>query len=157
MMAIGAILDFKLEWCKLFLIFQSPWYFWVSWHFSSGEEVQSRFSRSRTRRPSWILIGPTLAIFDLQVASIFSTMFRLAFLSGEEIQNIFSRGGVLDFGSNNFSNFFYLQDAMILPTKFRVSWPFGSGDVQTRFSRWWSWQPFWILHRNDFYYYYFFM
>ena len=32
---------------------------------------------------------------------------------------------------------FYLQVALILPTKFPVSWPFSSGDKgQNRFSRW---------------------
>ena len=29
------------------------------------------------------------------------------------------------------------QVALILPTKFQVTWPFGSGEVQNRFSRRW--------------------
>ena len=42
----------------------------------------------------------------------------------------------------------------MLPTKFGVNWPFGSGDeVRNRFSRWQSWQPSWISDRNDFSYF----
>ena len=37
-----------------------------------------------------------------------------------------------------------------LPTKFRVSWPFGSGEeAKHRFFRWQSWRPSWISDRND--------
>ena len=39
----------------------------------------------------------------------------------------------------------------MLPTKFRVNWPFGSGEVKNRFLRW----PSWISDRNDFSYFLF--
>ena len=46
---------------------------------------------------------------------------------------------------------FDLQVASILGTKFRVNWPFPSGEkVQNRFSRW---QPSWILDWNNFSYF----
>ena len=33
----------------------------------------------------------------------------------------------------------------MLPRKFGVNWPFGSGEeVKNRFSRWWPWRPSWI-------------
>ena len=33
----------------------------------------------------------------------------------------------------------------MLPTKFQVRWPFGSGvEAKNRFSRWRPWQPSWI-------------
>ena len=36
----------------------------------------------------------------------------------------------------------------MLPTKFQVNWPFGSGEeAKDRFSKW---QPSWISDRNDF-------
>ena len=39
---------------------------------------------------------------------------------------------------------FDLQVTLILPTKFRVIWPFGSGEeAQNRFSRWPLWWPSW--------------
>ena len=45
---------------------------------------------------------------------------------------------------------FDLQVYPMLPTKFQVNWPFGSGEEATnRFSRW----PSWISDRNDFSYF----
>ena len=37
----------------------------------------------------------------------------------------------------------------MLPSKFGVSWPFGSEEAKNRFSRWWPWRPSWIFHRHD--------
>ena len=42
----------------------------------------------------------------------------------------------------------------MLPTKFQVNWPFGSGEeVKSIFSRWPPRQPSWISDRNDFSYF----
>ena len=42
----------------------------------------------------------------------------------------------------------------MLPTKFRVNWPFGSGEeAKNRFSRWWPWQPSWVSNRTNFSYF----
>ena len=46
---------------------------------------------------------------------------------------------------------FDLQVTPMLPTKFLVKWPFGSGEeAKNRFSRW---RPSWISDRNDFSYF----
>ena len=45
---------------------------------------------------------------------------------------------------------FDLQVIRMLPSKFEVNWPFGSGeDAKYRFSRWQPWQPSWISDRHD--------
>ena len=45
---------------------------------------------------------------------------------------------------------FDLQVTPMLPTKFGVNWPFGSGEeAKNRFSRWWPWRPSWISDLND--------
>ena len=50
--------------------------------------------------------------------------------------------------------FLNLQVTLILPTKFGVNWPFGSGNkVKNRCSRWLPCQPAWISRRNDFSYF----
>ena len=43
----------------------------------------------------------------------------------------------------------------MLPTKFGVSWPFGSGEEEknNRFLRWQPKQPSWISDQNDFSYF----
>ena len=42
----------------------------------------------------------------------------------------------------------------MLPSKFGVNWPFGSGEeAKNRFSRWLSWRPSWISEWNDFSYF----
>ena len=46
-----------------------------------------------------------------------------------------------------------LQVTLMLPSKFGVNWPFGSGEAKNRFSRWWPWRPSWISVRNDFSYF----
>ena len=51
--------------------------------------------------------------------------------------------------------FFDLQVTPMLPRKFGVKWPFGSGEeVKNRFSRWRQWRPFWISNRHDCSYFY---
>ena len=37
----------------------------------------------------------------------------------------------------------------MLPTKFQVSWPFGSGETKNRFTRWRLWRPAWIINQNN--------
>ena len=48
---------------------------------------------------------------------------------------------------------FYLQVTPMLPSKFGVIWPFGSGEAKNRFSRWRPWRPSWISDRQDFSYF----
>ena len=56
---------------------------------------------------------------------------------------------ILDFQSERFLSSFDLQVTPMLPTKFRVNWPFGSGEeAAIGFSRWPPWRPTWIFDRN---------
>ena len=49
---------------------------------------------------------------------------------------------------------FDLQVTPRLPSKFGVSWPFGSGEEAiNRFSRWLPWRPSWISDGHDFSYF----
>ena len=50
---------------------------------------------------------------------------------------------------------FDVQVIPMLPTKFQVNWPFGSGEeAKNRFSRWLPRQPLWISDRNDLSYFF---
>ena len=50
---------------------------------------------------------------------------------------------------------FDLQVTPMLPTKFQINLPFGSGEeVKNRFSRWQPWQPSWISDQKCFSYCY---
>ena len=65
------------------------------------------------------------------------------------LASIFGCGGHLGFPIGTVLNIFDLQITPILPTKFRVSWPFGSGEkVQNRISRKQSWISDWNEFRN---------
>ena len=44
---------------------------------------------------------------------------------------------------------FDLYVTSILHIKFRVDWPFSSGEILNRFSKWRPWRPSWISDRND--------
>ena len=60
---------------------------------------------------------------------------------------------ILDFQIGKILAIFYLQMTQMLPTKFRVNWPFSSGEAKNRFSKWPSWRSFWISDLNDFSYF----
>lgn len=81
---------------------------------------------------------------------------NLAFGSGDEAKNTFSRWRPWwphwIFKPNDFSCF-YVQVTTMLPTKFHVSWSFGS--AKNRFSRWRPRRRSWISDRNDFTYFFF--
>ena len=59
-------------------------------------------------------------------------------------------GGDLGFTIGMILAIFYLQVTLMLPSKFGVNWPFGSGEAKNRFSRW---RPPWISDRHDFSYF----
>ena len=57
----------------------------------------------------------------------------------------------LEFPIGTILAIFDLQVTLMLPSKFGVNWPFGSGEeAKNRFSRWRPWRPSWISDRNDF-------
>ena len=63
-------------------------------------------------------------------------------------------GGHLGFPIRTILAIFDLQVTPMLPTKFQVNGPFGSGeDAKNRFSRWRPWWPSWISGRHNFCYF----
>ena len=87
----------------------------------------------------------------LQVLS--QRTFRFRRRSAKQIIKMADMPANLDFKVEK-NDFFYLQAALKLPTKFRVYWAFGSEDkAQKRVLRWPPWQPSWISDRNDYRYF----
>ena len=136
-----ASLDFRSDRFYFFFYVQVtlmlPTKFRVNWPFSSGEEVKNRYQDGGHGGHLEFRIDRTiLAIFDLLV----TLMATLA--------------SILDFRSERFLAIFDLQVTQMLPTKFRVNWPFGSGENgKNRLSRWPPWWPSWISDQNDFSYF----
>ena len=63
-------------------------------------------------------------------------------------------GGQLGFTISTILAIFDLRVTLMLPTKFRVNWPFGSKEeAKNRFSRWLPWRPSWISDWHDFSYF----
>ena len=98
-----------------------------------------------------------LSTVDLQVTLILPLNFKSIALSvqGKKFKTDFQDGHHsrnLWFPIATIWAIFDLQVTLKLPTKFRVNWPFSSGEVKkNRFSRW---PPSWIFNRNDFSYFY---
>ena len=62
----------------------------------------------------------------------------------------FQNGGHLGFPIGRILAIFDLQVTLMLPSKFVVNWPFGSGEeAKIRFSRW----PSWLSDRHNFIYF----
>ena len=85
----------------------------------------------------------------------YQTSFEsVGLLVQEKFKTDFQAGGNLGFPITRILVTFNLQVTSILPMKFRVSWPFGSGEkVQNRFSKWQLRQPSWISDQNIFSYF----
>ena len=63
-------------------------------------------------------------------------------------------GGQLGFTISTILAIFDLRVTPMLPTKFRVNWPFGSEEeAKNRFSRWLPWRPSWISDWHNFSYF----
>ena len=63
----------------------------------------------------------------------------------------FQDGGYLGSPIGMILAIFDLQVTVMLPTKFQINWPFGSGEeAKNRFS---MWPPSWISDWNDFSYF----
>ena len=82
------------------------------------------------------------------------TMFGVNWLLGLEAKNRFSRR--LPWRPSSIGTILAIFDQQVtpmLPSKFGVSWAFGSEEAKNRFSRWRPWQPSWISDRHDFSYF----
>ena len=74
-------------------------------------------------------IGTILAIFDLQVTLCFLASLESTGLLVQEKRKIdFQDGGHLGFPIGKILAIFDLQVTPMLPSKFEVNWPFGSGE-----------------------------
>ena len=75
-------------------------------------------------------------------------------LSVQEKKRKIDFQGHLGFPIGTILAIFDLQVTLMLPSKFGVNWPFGSGEeAKNRFSRWLPWRPSWIFDRHDFSYF----
>ena len=122
-----------------------PTKFRVNWHLGLGEEAKNRFSRW----PPWLFLiykSPRCFLASLESIglSVQEKKQKIDFQDG-------CHGGHLGFPIGMILAIFDLQVTPILPSKFGVNWPFGSGEeAKNRFSRW---RPSWIFDRHDFSYF----
>ena len=110
------------------------------WPLSSGEEAKkkkkkkkkkkNRFSRWLPWRSLRFLIRMILAIFALQLTWCFLLSFKsIGHLVQEKMWKIdFQDGGQLWFPIRTMLTLFDQQVTAMLPPKFQVNWPFGSGE-----------------------------
>ena len=69
-----------------------PIKFQLDWPVGSGEDAKNRFSRWLQWPPPWTSDRNYLAVYDLQVTTLFPTKFQnWPFISEEEAENIFLR------------------------------------------------------------------
>ena len=115
----------------------------VNWPFGSGEEAKNRFSRWR---PSWISDRHVFSFFFIyKLPRCFLASLESTGLSVQEkkrkidFQDGF-HGCHLGFPIGMILAIFDVPVTTILPIKFGVNWPFGSGEAKNRFSRW---RPSW--------------
>ena len=126
-----------------------PTKFGVNWLLGLGE-AKNRFSRWR---PSWNSCRHNLSYFLIYKSPwCFLASLESIGLSVQEKRKIdFQDGGYLGFPIGTILAIFDLQVTLMLPSKFGVNWPFGSGEeTKNRYSRW---RPSWISHRHDFSYF----
>ena len=113
--------------------------------------MKNRFSRWPPWWPSWIPNRNDFTHFwsishpdaFYQVSSQLAFGFRRR--SEKKDFQDGHHGGHLGFPISRNLATFNLQVSLMLPTKFGVNWPLGSGDAaKNRFSRWRPWQRFWF-------------
>ena len=158
MAAMAAILDFQSARFLLFLIYKSPQCFLASLE-AIGLSVQEKkrkidFQDGSHGSHLGFPIGTILAIFDLQLPRCFLASLESIGLLVQEKRKIDfqdgGHGGHFGFPIGTILAIFDLQVTPMLPSKFGVNWPFGSGEAKNRFSRW---RPSWI---SDWYYFIYF-
>ena len=144
MATIAAIWNSLSQRFELFFIYKSPRCF-LSFFESIGLSVQKKkgkidFQDGCHGGHLGFPIGMILAIFDLFFFFFFFFLFGFYGLF-KNISLISSRS----FIEGGRKPIFDLQVTPMFPSKFGVSWPFGSGkEAENRFSRWLPWWPSWI-------------
>ena len=134
-----------------------PTMFGVNWLLDLGEEAKNRFSRWLPWRPSWISDRHDFSYFLIYKSPrCFLASLESVGLSVQEKKRKidFQDGHHLGLPIGTILAIFDLQVTTMLPSKFGVNWPFGSGEEEKkRFSRWLPWRPSWISDRHDFSYF----
>ena len=134
-----------------------PTMFGVNWLLGLGEEAKNRFSRWPPWQPSWISDRHDFSYFlstshpdaSKQIWSQLAFQFRKRKIDFQDG----GHGGHIAFPIGTILAIFYLQVTPMLPSKFGVNWPIGSGEeAKNRFSRR-PWRPSWISDRHDFSYF----
>ena len=108
-----------------------PSKFGVNWPFGSGEEAKNRFSRWLPWRPSWISDQHDFSYFFIYKSPrcFLASLESIGLSVQEKKRKIdFQDGGHLGFLINKILASFDLQVTPMLPSKFGVNWPFGSGE-----------------------------
>ena len=130
-----------------------PSKFGVNWPYGSGKEAKNRFSRWLPWRRSWISNRHDFSLFLIYKSPrcFLATLEAIGLSVQEKKRKIdFQDGGHgshLGFPIGTILPIYDLQVTPMLPSKFGVNWPFGSGEeAKNRFSRWW---PSWISDRHD--------
>ena len=146
-------------------------YFWSTSHPHASYQVSSQFAflyrrRSENRFSRWLPRRPSLISDRNDFSCVFINKSPWCFLPSYELfgpsvqekkRKINSQHGrwvaataaILDFRTT--LAIFDVQVTPMLPTKFQVNWPFGSGEeAKNRFSRWPPRRPTSISDRNDF-------
>ena len=147
MTAMATILDFWSEWFSYLDILVTPKLSITlqdNRPFVSGEEAKKLdFQDGGHGGHLGFPIGTILAIFYLPSFMSICLSFqekkrKIDFQDG-------GHGGHLGFRIGTILAIYALQDTSILPIKFHVNLPFGSGEEEkNRFSKWWPWRPSWI-------------
>ena len=140
-----------------FFIYKSPQCFLPSFE-SIGLSVQKKKGKIDFQDGHHLgfLIGTILAIFISTSHPDASYQFSSTgpLVQENKRKKEFQDGrhcGHLGFPIQTISAILDLQVTPMLPTKFRVKWPFSSGEeAKNRFSRCLSWWPSWISDRDDF-------
>ena len=166
----GGQLGFQLVVTQLGVTLMLPTKFQVNWPFGSGEETKNRFSRGLPWRPSWVSAWNDFSYFwsTSHPNAFYQVWSQLAFQFRRRRETDFQdgvHGGQLGFPILTILDIFggqlgfqlvvtQLGVTLMLPTNFRVNWPFGSvEEAKNRFSRWPSWLPSWVSDQKDFSYF----
>ena len=144
-----------------------PTKFQVNWPFGSGEERKNTldFSRLPPCQPSWISDWNNCSFFLIYKSPrCFLPSSNSTGLSVQEKKKKIDfqeghHGSHLECPIGMILTVFDLQAILMLSTKIKVNWPFGSEEAKDRFSRWppWrpSWWPSWISVRNNLNYFWY--
>ena len=132
---MAAILDFRSAWFYLFLIYKSPKCFLPSFE-STGLSVQEKkwkidFQDGCHGTHPGFTIGMILAIYKSSWCFL-ASLESIGLSVQEKKQKIDFQdgrhGGHLIFPIGTILATFDLQVTLMLPSKFGVNWPFGSGE-----------------------------